>query len=670
MKKINQSLRREQKARQAKQDKINEALAKKPSVGYLNKFGMTSEQIKRANSKTESQNPKQVVNGRCRNRKKGRVTRPTKASKRVRLHMPNARELTDINPVAQNMPVPSWFTSRKRKVDVSIIVPMYRSQEVIKQQILSWDLKNDGLTKEIIYCDDCCPGRSHAAVISTWTKRQRELKNPVGRIIINQNHSGFSPTCNIGAGDARGDYLIFLNADCVVTQGWIKPLIDRLKSDPEIGIVGNLQLSQDGTIDSAGSEWSWTSKTFQHIGKTIYKGKRLNNPFAIAKAPKDLLLPGEREMVTGCCMAVPKKLFEDIGGFDEHYRIGYWEDADFNLAVRSAGYKVYYEPKSKIVHHGGHSRSANHQFSQHNKLLFKNRWLDTGRIDKHIKIKRPNAVNKTIKDNKSGKVVGCVIACNEEEFLEASVKSASPLVDKWVFVIGGNEYAYKAGMCNKDGRPNDNTLEIAHELAAEYNGVVIEPKRLWKDKVEMRNAYVPHLKKGDWMFMVDGDEVYKESQLWRITELMKDYNVLIMQFWLFWNNINTLGKGAWEKYPQERMVKWGEGYKYRGRNHLFVSNGRNELVHTLGNTWSGSEKLFYHYSWVRPIEKIRQKLFYYKFQSGNNNDAYVDNVFLKWRTDPKSVKATHPMGRGSATKFNGCHPPEIRQLIKSGKLDF
>ena len=172
------------------------------------------------------------------------------------------------------------------------------------------------------------------------------------------------------------------------------------------------------------------------------------------------------------------------------------------------------------------------------------------------------------------------------------------------------------------------------------------------------------------MFMVDGDEVYKESQLWRVTELMKDYNVLVMQFWLFWNNINTLGTGAWGNYPQERVVKWGDGYKYRGRNHLFVSNGRNELVHTLGNTWRGSEKLFYHYSWIRPIEKIRQKLAYYKFQSGNNNDAYVDNVFLKWRTDPKSVKATHPMGRGSASPFEGCHPPQIRKLIEAGKLDF
>jgi len=670
MKKINQSLQREQKARQAKLDKINDALAKKPNAGYLNKFGMTSEQLKKANSNSKEQSPRQILNGRTRNKKKGRLQRPTKASKRNRLHIPNARELVDINPLPQSMPIPNWFVLKDRKVDVSIIIPMYKSQDVIKNQIRSWDLKDDGLAKEVIYCDDCCPGGSNAAVIASWSKRQKELRRAVGRIIINQNRSGFAPTCNIGANAARGEYLIFLNADCVVTPGWVKPLIDRLKSDPEIGAVGNLQLSPDGTIDSAGSEWSWLSKSFQHIGRTIHNGKRLKSAISIDKAPKDLLVAGEREMVTGCCVAISKKLFEEVGGFDEHYRIGYWEDADLSMSVQAAGYKIYYEPKSRIFHSGGHSQSSGHQFASHNRMLFKSRWIDTGRINNFIKLKRPDMSNKTIKNNKIGDVVGCVIACNEEEFLEASVSSASPLVDRWVFVIGGNEYAYKAGMCDEKGRPNDSTLEIAHKLGRKYNGIVVEPNRLWKDKVEMRNAYASHLKKGDWMFMVDGDEVYKESQLWRITELMKHYDVLIMQFWLFWNNVRTLGTGAWENYPQERVVKWGDGYKYRGRNHLFVSNGQNELVHTLDKTWRGSEKLFYHYSWVRPVEKIRQKLFYYKYQSGNNNDSYVDNVFLKWRTDPKSVKATHPMGRGGTAEFKGSHPPEICKLIKSGKLDF
>ena len=80
--------------------------------------------------------------------------------------------------------------------------------------------------------------------------------------------------------------------------------------------------------------------------------------------------------------------------------------------------------------------------------------------------------------------------------------------------------------------------------------------------------------------------------------------------------------------------------------------------------------MFYHYSWVRPIEKIKQKREYYKHQSRNKNDSYLDEVFIKWRTDPKSVVATHPMGGGGAAPFEGIHPESIQKLIDQGKFDF
>jgi hypothetical protein len=48
---------------------------------------------------------------------------------------------------------------------------------------------------------------------------------------------------------------------------------------------------------------------------------------------------------------------------------------------------------------------------------------------------------------------------------------------------------------------------------------------------------------------------------------MKQYEVLVMQFWLFWNDMNTMGTDKWENYPQERIVKWHSGYEYKGNNH-------------------------------------------------------------------------------------------------------
>jgi GT2 family glycosyltransferase len=576
-------------------------------------------------------------------------------------------------PKERHYKMPEWFES-KGPIDISIIVPLYKSHEVIQEQIESWDLVDDGLKKEIIYVNDLCPFNSYKSVINSWEVRRNELKQPVGKIILNTSNGGYAAACNVGASYATGKYLIFLNADCVVTPNWIKPLYDLAESDKTIGIIGNMQFKKSGYIDSAGSQWSWQDKTFRHIARNIYNGIRISKPLKPNKLPKNLSLPLQREMVTGCCFIIRADLFETTK-FDTSFRIGYWEDSDLNMKVQELGYKVYFEPRSIIYHKGGHSQASGHRYMSDNRNLFYKRWVNNGRFENFINTPRPTGkLVKDIRKSVKGDVIGCVIACNEEEFLEASVDSIAPLVNRWIIVIGGNSYAYKAGMCDSKGYPKDNTLSIAKKLVAKYGGEVIEPPgRLWADKVEMRNAYADKLHIGDWMFMLDGDEVYNENQLWRVTELMQKYEVLTLQFHLIWNKMNVIGTDTWDSFPQERIVKWRPTFKYRGTNHLKVTCEGNRLASDVLSHYQGTERLFYHYSWIRPIEKIRQKIEYYHHQSGSlmTTNNYVDNVFLKWRTDPESVIGkTHPMGGGSFAKFKGLHPRNVQELTDQGKLNF
>lgn len=657
-------------SRTERQERIKQALAKKPTVNDINK-GLSPEQINRMfkGSSGLSQKTRRVINQRGSiNIAKNKFE--SKTSPGI-----TTRKTEFVQPNSSVVPMPEWFQSTEQ-VDVSVVVPLFKSQDVIKDQIESWDLSEKGFTTEIIYVNDFCPNDSYKSVIESWEKRQQEVKSSIGKVVLHAHNGGFGAACNTGAKFATGDYVLFLNADCTVTPGWIKPMYEMAKSDSAIGIVGNMQLRKGDVIDSAGSQWCWKAHRFEHIGRNTHNGKSLSKAIRLCDASEDLVCPTEREMVTGCCMLMPQKLFQDLEGFDTvAFRIGYWEDSDINMRVRAAGYKVMYQPDSKIYHVVGHSKSGGHRYYKDNVNNFRKRWIDTGRLDGMVVNSRSSKGTsslKTIKNNVDGKVVGCVIACNEEEFLAAAVDSGSPLVDEWIFVIGGNEYAHKAGMCDEKGFPTDNTLEIAHDLAKNYNGKVIgPPSRLWKDKVEMRNAYATYLRPGDWMFMLDGDEVYKEEQLWKLTELMKDYEVLIMQFWCFWNDVNTIGTGKWDQFHQERVVRWHPGFEYKNGNHLHVSSFDGRLAKSVYPTWKGNQRLFYHYSWVRPLDKIRQKLYYYKYQSGNNNDAYVDNIFLKWREDPNVVRGkTHPMGGGDFEEFPGIHPVQVQDLIDAGKLSF
>lgn len=297
--------------------------------------------------------------------------------------------------------VPHWFFQNAPDVvDVSIIIPMFRSSEVISQQIRNWDVAEDGITKEIIYVDDCSPDQCNEAVLRAWDQFRSqwnglrsvyggEFKRHIGKIINLTSNSGFATACNSGANNARGRFLVFLNADTIVTPGWLKPMIDVFHQKKNVGIVGNMQLKQDGSVDSAGSEWFWQTRTFEHIGRNVYQGKRLTHIMNITDLPQDLLEVSEREMVTGCCFAIPKNVFDEVGGFDIAYRIGYWEDSDLNMKVKEAGYDIYFQPNSIIYHKSGHSQAGRHPYMLDNAKLFYQRWVDTSKIDKYVKSIRP-----------------------------------------------------------------------------------------------------------------------------------------------------------------------------------------------------------------------------------------------------------------------------------------
>ena len=576
--------------------------------------------------------------------------------------------------------LPSWFTTTSENIDVSIIVPLYLSQNVIEKQIEGWDLKSTSLNTEIIYVDDNCPNKSKDQILKSWTKRKVELHNRgVGKVIESFTNRGYGGACNLGAKFAKGKYLIFLNADVYVKPNWIQPLYDTYTQDDRVGIVGNLQ-THGSLVDSCGSEFVWSGNYFPHIGRDIFKGKSLSSPITLNQMPEELKQVGERDMVTGCCFMISKSLFEEIEGYDEVYKIGYWEDTDMNMRVKSLGYKVLFQPNSSVEHVGGHSRAGGHKHSANNRHTFKTRWIESGRIDALVSAKRPihTVQPKTLRNHVNGDVVGCIIACNEEEFIAPAIESISPLTKRFIAVVGGNHYAYASGMCDKNGYPNDNTLEILRELSKTYDIEIIEPPgRLWNNKTEMRNAYAEKLIPDNWMFMLDGDEVYKESQLWQLTSLMKTYDILHMNYHLFWNNMETIGTGSWEGYPQERMVKWRKGYSYKDRTHFSVASPDGGHASSKVKTYTGNDKLFYHYAWVRPLEKIQQKVNYYQHQLAKEwNDPkgvhsnYMQDVFLKWRHDPSSVKATHPRGGGSTTPFAGIHPASITKLLNAGKLNF
>jgi GT2 family glycosyltransferase/ADP-heptose:LPS heptosyltransferase len=364
--------------------------------------------------------------------------------------------------------LPEYIWS-KEKAEVSIIIPLYKSDIVLKDLINSIPDKCK-YRIEYIFVDDACPNNSKDLVLELFNQIKDRFNTPIVRIIHLEKNRGYGQACNVGASFATGENLIFLNADTELTDNWVEPMIDLISSDSKIGIVGNMQI-RHGTefIDSAGSEWSWSKSLFLHIGGHSYNKKMLCESIKLKDAPKELLEVAEREMVTGCCFAIAKKLFEYVGGFNPNYRIGYWEDTELCMTVKELGYKILFQPNSKIYHKGGHTKSGGHTYYLNNVSYFMNKWVKSGRINSLLLSEKENNIRTPerillMRKNSNGDVLIASSVCYalKQKYPRCQITFATVCTDSVI------ENTYIDKVIHYDKLTQNNNFDVIYNLDDAY----------------------------------------------------------------------------------------------------------------------------------------------------------------------------------------------------------
>ncbi|CAM8401332.1 GT4_PimA-like domain containing protein [Candidatus Methylopumilus universalis] len=217
-----------------------------------------------------------------------------------------------------------------KKPFISIIIPIYGKINYTLNCLRSISLNLPNTSFEIIVINDNSPDDS--------LKTLRKIKNI--RILNNKLNQGFIFSCNKGAKAASGKYLYFLNNDTEVTPGWLDALLQTFTDFPKTGIVGSKLIYPDGTLQEAGGI-IWKDGSAWNFGR----GQDPHLPvFNYAR---------EVDYCSGASIVLPKKLFWELGGFDEHYLPAYCEDSDLALKLRSQGYRVIYQPLSTVIHFEG-----------------------------------------------------------------------------------------------------------------------------------------------------------------------------------------------------------------------------------------------------------------------------------------------------------------------------
>jgi len=254
---------------------------------------------------------------------------------------------------------------------VTIVVPAFNEFEHTYDCLASILETATDRTYEVVVADDGSRDET------------REIERMVAgvRVVRSETNHGFIDACNKGAAAARGDVLVFLNNDTIVTPGWLDALLAPL-ADPGVGLVGGKLVYPDGRLQEAG-------------GILFSDASGWN--YGRADAPTHPRYEYRRDVdyCSGACIAIHRERFAALGGFDTGLAPMYYEDVDLAFAVRAAGQRVVFEPRCVVVHveggtAGTDTGSGAKRYQAVNREKFREKWA-LALADQHAATTHPEA---------------------------------------------------------------------------------------------------------------------------------------------------------------------------------------------------------------------------------------------------------------------------------------
>lgn len=230
---------------------------------------------------------------------------------------------------------------------ISVIIVNYNSGDHVSACVKS--VFEHAPETEIIVVDNASSDDSIAKLESAFPEdsRLKIKRHPV--------NAGFAVACNLGTSHASHDFFFYLNPDCIIDAQTIPRLLDCLNHDERVGMVGGLVLNPDGTEQRGGRRSVPTpGRTLVRILKLSFLSKRFPQLFPDFNLHQQKLPdhPIEVDAISGACMLVKRKAFEEVNGLDEEYFL-HCEDLDWCMRFHQHNWKIMFVPDALLKHDQG-----------------------------------------------------------------------------------------------------------------------------------------------------------------------------------------------------------------------------------------------------------------------------------------------------------------------------
>ncbi len=231
------------------------------------------------------------------------------------------------------------YGAQPQTPEFSVIIPLHGRLDFVEYQQALFSARPQSANVEFIYVLDDPPRRREAQ--SLFASVYERFQLPFRAILLDQN-LGFAPANNAGLRHANGEFIAYLNSD--VFPGpldWLERLSAHFEADPQLGTIGPQLIFEDGTI--------------QHQGMCFEKLPEYGDWYFCQHHNKGLRYSGGEKLeyfpaITGACMVLRRATALQLGGFDETYIIGDFEDSDMCLKLHALGLKCAVDPTVQLYH--------------------------------------------------------------------------------------------------------------------------------------------------------------------------------------------------------------------------------------------------------------------------------------------------------------------------------